>query len=440
MTGALTLAGDPTANLHAATKQYIDNLLSALGDNLLVDDSASPIPPTDANADKILVRGGRLFENVLHSATDPQVTYRDFATSDLPAGDTWGGAFQVSPSASSTAARTVIYSIPGAHFLVRVAAVAAYGGYSVANWRGPAADKAEADESVTAIGDVVYYGGTVRVVTAFTAGTSRSRSWVPIVTVPAEASVTFDTLAAALLATQAEVASGEADKLATAAIIKAFVEAHLPDLRTLIATNATPAAADRFFFTDENQTDDPLRYSTWFQLASSIVTDDRVLDLAQASRSSTDRGKFLGTSASNENDLVLLDAPSGGGGLNQNQVDARIAPYARATPSGQIADAQIPASITRDTELAAVRTIAEAATTVAEATTIANTRAEVTAGPVIVNTSIASYDATQDRFEDSGGAAVRLVAGTIVLTTQAIYDAAVADSFSFPAGVIFLTR
>ena len=35
---------------------------------------------------------------------------------------------------------------------------------------------------------------------------------------------------------------------------------------------------------------------------------------------------------------------------------------------------------------------------------------------------------------------MRLVAGTIVLTTQAIYDAAEADSFAFPAGVIFLTR
>ena len=38
-------------------------------------------------------------------------------------------------------------------------------------------------------------------------------------------------------------------------------------------------------------------------------------------------------------------------GLNRAQVDARIAPYARATPSGQIADAQIPAAITRDSEL-----------------------------------------------------------------------------------------
>ena len=59
-------------------------------------------------------------------------------------------------------------------------------------------------------------------------------------------------------------------------------------------------------------------------------------------------------------------------------------------------------------------------------------------GPLITN--IASYDATQDRFEDSTGGAIALPAGAIVLTTQAIYDAAAADSFSFPANVIFLTR
>jgi len=59
-------------------------------------------------------------------------------------------------------------------------------------------------------------------------------------------------------------------------------------------------------------------------------------------------------------------------------------------------------------------------------------------GPLVTN--IASYDATQDRFEDSGGGPVALPAGSIVLTTQAIYDAAAADSFAFPANVIFFTR
>ena len=44
-------------------------------------------------------------------------------------------------------------------------------------------------------------------------------------------------------------------------------------------------------------------------------------------------------------------APGGGDGLDQAEVDARIAPYARVTPSGTIADAQIPQSIARDSEL-----------------------------------------------------------------------------------------
>ena len=54
-------------------------------------------------------------------------------------------------------------------------------------------------------------------------------------------------------------------------------------------------------------------------------------------------------------------------------------------------------------------------------------------------TNIASYDAAQDRFEDSSGNAVTLTPGGLVLTTQAIYDAAVADSFAFPTNVLFFT-
>ena len=41
------------------------------------------------------------------------------------------------------------------------------------------------------------------------------------------------------------------------------------------------------------------------------VTDDTVLDLAQSSRSSSDRGKLLGTSETNENALALVDKPTG---------------------------------------------------------------------------------------------------------------------------------
>lgn len=97
------------------------------------------------------------------------------------------------------------------------------------------------------------------------------------------------------------------------------------DLRTRISTAATPAAADRFFFTDENQTDDPLRYCTWFTLQDTLITDDSILDLAQASRATGDRGKLLAVSSSNENQLALITAPSGGGTPAANSITAAMA-------------------------------------------------------------------------------------------------------------------
>ena len=276
MTGALTLSGDPSANRHATTKEYVDSLFEAADNNFIVDDPDNPIAPTDDNADKILVRGGRLYENILHSQTDPVVAYRNFATSDLvgltPRTLTWGGAVQTNPV---VVAGTVVYSIPAAKFeefrFFSGPGLSVWVDLAVPNWRGPAADKASADEKVTAVGDIVYYGGTVRVATSFTAGTTRHRTWTPIVSVPAESSVTFDTLASALLATQAEVASGEANKLVTAAIIKAYVEAFAPNLRTLFGTSATPVAQDRFWFSDENQAGDPIRYVTFNNLRAAFL-------------------------------------------------------------------------------------------------------------------------------------------------------------------------
>ena len=43
------------------------------------------------------------------------------------------------------------------------------------------------------------------------------------------------------------------------------------------------------------------------------LTDDAILDIAQPIRIDADRGKLLATSRVNENDLVLIDAPTGGG-------------------------------------------------------------------------------------------------------------------------------
>ena len=267
MTGPLILSGDPAANLHASTKQYVDNLLATIRDNLLVDNPTSPIAPTDANADKILVRGGRLYENVLHSATDPVVTYRDFTQADwrTAIGDNnaeWGGAVQTS-TASQHPANYGIYSIPGGHFEFRVGSgfPAFFRVFNMPNWRGAASDKLGADERVTAVGDITYYGGTVRVVTAFTAGTSRSRTWTPIVSVPADQSVT-------------------ADKLAPG-VIRAYAD-----------QVATPAAGDRFFFTDENQPGDPLRYVQMASLASAMGVRTRFETVVGASPATLPAGTY----------------------------------------------------------------------------------------------------------------------------------------------------
>lgn len=60
------------------------------------------------------------------------------------------------------------------------------------------------------------------------------------------------------------------------------------------------------------------------------------------------------------------------------------------------------------------------------------------ASPLAVDRTIASYDAAQNRFENSGGNPVILVVGQAYILTQAVYDAAVADNFAFP-DAIFLT-
>lgn len=68
-------------------------------------------------------------------------------------------------------------------------------------------------------------------------------------------------------------------------------------------------------------------------------------------------------------------------------------------------------------------------------------RVRAVAGPVIIISNIASYDAAQNRFEDSGGNAVVVPDGAIVTLTQAVYDIAAADSgFTPNANAIFLTR
>ena len=150
---------------------------------LLIDDPASPMAASADTVDKVVYRGGRLYRTIHQHGVDPTVSYRSFATADLPGGYTWGGAHQIDPSPSSLAINTVIYSIPGAHFLRRVSlgGMAFWGGYNPANWRGAWGSESEADAHVQAVGDIVYYGGIVRVVTARTPRTPDAYHYQAIV-------------------------------------------------------------------------------------------------------------------------------------------------------------------------------------------------------------------------------------------------------------------
>ena len=76
------------------------------------------------------------------------------------------------------------------------------------------------------------------------------------------------------------------------------------------------AAGNIFFISSRGnqQNFTPLKILGVTTTASSALTDDAILDLAKQTRTTADRGKFLGTSSTDENALDLLDAPSGSSG------------------------------------------------------------------------------------------------------------------------------
>ena len=211
MTGALTLHADPTSALQAATKQYVDdnagtgggegggdlpafpaegsrnnkvsrfvgNSLRWVLESLIWDDPDTPLAASADTANNVLFRGGRLYRTIFIHSTLPQVSYRDFGASDLPGGYTWGGARQVS---GGGVVNTVIYSIPGGHFLRRISFGGRldWGGYNPANWHGAFASEADANANVNNVGDIVFFDGKVQVVTSYVAGVVGGYAWVPV--------------------------------------------------------------------------------------------------------------------------------------------------------------------------------------------------------------------------------------------------------------------
>ena len=111
-----------------------------------------------------------------------------------------------------------------------------------------------------------------------------------------------------------------------------------PDLRGAFSTAATPVAQDRFFFTDENQTGDPVRYVTFNNLLNALITDDSILDQAKASRAASDRGLFLGVSTTDENALVLRAA----GGAATDATARAAAAAAQRTADAKLSRDDLP--------------------------------------------------------------------------------------------------
>ena len=90
-----------------------------------------------------------------------------------------------------------------------------------------------------------------------------------------------------------------------------------------------------------------------FSTATDI--DDRIADFALATGASgTIADARIPTTIARDSEL-----PDVTGFLSESQVDGRIATYARISPSGQIADAQIPGDIARDSEIVGFLTQSE---------------------------------------------------------------------------------
>ena len=91
-------------------------------------------------------------------------------------------------------------------------------------------------------------------------------------------------------------------------------------------SNVTPAAADAIPIFDASDSNNAKRASLTAAIIAGL-TDDAVLDLAKNNRVAGDRGKFLGVSATDHDDLVLLDAPAGGGGsTSTSDVEIKLVP------------------------------------------------------------------------------------------------------------------
>ena len=80
-TGTVTLAADPTTNLEAATKQYVDRLVAGINDFTVgVVDSSTPLPATDYKVGQTFrVAEAGTYAGVECEAGDLIIVIKDYA-------------------------------------------------------------------------------------------------------------------------------------------------------------------------------------------------------------------------------------------------------------------------------------------------------------------------------------------------------------------------
>ena len=120
---------------------------------------------------------------------------------------------------------------------------------------------------------------------------------------------------------------------------QAAVDARIAAIRTLFGTAATPAAADRFFFTDENISGDPVRYASFRTLRQAILQWDEKAGTAGAA------GVYTFTLSTNDREIWI-------GGIIREATDEGVdtaltgKPFPRAlfsaTPRYAIIDSRVP--------------------------------------------------------------------------------------------------
>ena len=181
---------------------------------------------------------GTLYRNRPVHHTAQQVTWRDFATSDLPAGYRWRGAFETAPLLSGIQVNDVFFVRPLNRFY-RHATVARAVQWDLPDYLGQFGSEDLADAPVTKVGQRAYWGGKLQVVATYSTKLPDTYEWWPVVPTRFETTV----------GTSPAVLPEGTHELSVLARVSGSGANRYIDHRVLLSN--IPAANRKFFFRGE---------------------------------------------------------------------------------------------------------------------------------------------------------------------------------------------